>query len=87
MTLTNQLFFWERRDPEFDTEMAKILHTYQQVKWALEDDAFQSMYDVMLPYDEKPGFKPSKTNPPTYYRCRANMLTSDAILNTSGTLP
>ncbi|WP_020007988.1 hypothetical protein [Salinicoccus albus] len=48
-------YYLERRDPDFDTKMAHVLHIYQQVEWMIEDNAFQPVCDVMLSYDEKPG--------------------------------
>ena len=57
-------YYLERRDPEFDTKMAQVLHVYQQVEWTLEDGEFQPICDVMLSYDEKPGIQAVENKAP-----------------------
>lgn len=57
-------YYLERRDPEFDTKMAQVLHVYQQVEWTLEDDEFQPVCDIMLSYDEKPGIQAVENKAP-----------------------
>lgn len=57
-------YYLERRDEDFDTKMAQVLHVYQQVKWQLADDAFQPVCDVTLSYDEKPGLQAVENKAP-----------------------
>jgi len=70
-------YYVERRDPDFDTKMAQVLHVYQQVKLIKEAQA-DNASAVYLSYDEKPGIQAiSDTSPdlppkpgeqPTIYR-------------------
>ncbi|BCJ88156.1 hypothetical protein [Effusibacillus dendaii] len=57
-------YYLQRRDPDFDAKMAQVLCVYQQVQWALEDDTFRPVYDVMVSYDEKPGIQAIYTTAP-----------------------
>ncbi|UOF90085.1 IS630 family transposase [Fodinisporobacter ferrooxydans] len=50
-------YYVERRDPDFDTKRAQVLHVYQQVEWKIENDNFQMSCDVVVSYDEKPGIQ------------------------------
>lgn len=57
-------YYLERRDPDFESKMAQVLHVYQQVEWVLEDDEFKPLCDVMLSYDEKPGIQAIENKAP-----------------------
>jgi transposase len=52
-------YYLERRDSEFDTKMANVLHVYRQVELLREDAAEGGSPPLMavLSYDEKPGIQ------------------------------
>ncbi|GAA0609896.1 hypothetical protein GCM10009001_29060 [Virgibacillus siamensis] len=75
-------YYLERRDPDFDTKMAQVLHVYQQVEWTLEDNEFQPVFDVMLSYDEKTGIRPLKTRHLIYRQFPESTLPLDVTPNT-----
>lgn len=50
-------YYLERRDEEFDTKMAQVLHVYKEVQLLQESDADSSSKVAILSYDEKPGIQ------------------------------
>jgi transposase len=50
-------YYLQRRDPDFDTKRAQVLHVYQQVEFTLENEELKPLCDVYLSYDEKPGIQ------------------------------
>ena len=49
--------FLERRDPEFDEKMARVLHVYREVKLLREGGKADGPLRAYLSYDEKPGIQ------------------------------
>jgi transposase len=50
-------YYLQRRDPDFDTKRAQVLHVYQQVEFIMENEEIKPLCDVYLSYDEKPGIQ------------------------------
>jgi transposase len=51
-------YYLEKRDPEFDTKMATVLHVYKQVELVREaGDKPDGKLAAVLSYDEKPGIQ------------------------------
>jgi transposase len=50
-------YYLQRRDPDFETKRAQVLHVYQQVEFIMENDEIKPLCDVYLSYDEKPGIQ------------------------------
>lgn len=51
-------YYLEKRDPEFDTKMATVLHVYKQVEMVREAGAQpDGKLAAVLSYDEKPGIQ------------------------------
>jgi transposase len=50
-------YYLERRDEEFDTKMAQVLHVYKEVQLLQESGADTSSKVAILSYDEKPGIQ------------------------------
>ena len=51
-------YYLERRDPEFETKMAQVLHVYKRVELLLEKGAKEEKaMTAVLSYDEKPGMQ------------------------------
>ena len=48
-------YYIERRDPDFDTKMAHVLHVYKEVELIQQND--ESPPVAYLSYDEKPGIQ------------------------------
>lgn len=47
-------YYLQRRDPDFDRKMVQVLHVYQQVEFAFDEEGRPT---VRLSYDEKPGIQ------------------------------
>lgn len=50
-------YYLQQRDPDFDSKMVQVLHTYQQVEWIIEDNELKPLCTAILSYDEKPGIQ------------------------------
>lgn len=50
-------YYLERRDPEFDTKMANVLHVYREVELLAEKGGASTSLLAILSYDEKPGIQ------------------------------
>lgn len=57
-------YYLERRDPDFDSKMVRVLHVYQQVEWIVEDNELKPECVAILSYDEKPGIQAIENTAP-----------------------
>ena len=55
-------YYIERRDPDFDTKMAHVLHVYKEVELIQQND--ESPPVAYLSYDEKPGIQAIENTAP-----------------------
>ena len=91
-------YYLERRDPEFEANMAEVRAVYQKVAIlrAAEARAAKAAGDAdtaamekaapnvaFVSYDEKPAFRRSPTRRRTWRRSRASVPASRATMNTS----
>ncbi|MBP1997103.1 helix-turn-helix domain-containing protein, partial [Paenibacillus eucommiae] len=44
-------YYLQRRDPDFETQRAQVLHVYQQVEFIMENNEIKPLCDVYLSYD------------------------------------
>ncbi len=58
-------YYLERRDPEFETKMAQVLHVYKKVELLREKGAQrEGVMTAVLSYDEKPGIQALESKAP-----------------------
>ena len=80
-------YYLERRDPDFDAKMAKVLCVYREVELlkSAREQAGEAPAVAVVSYDEKPGVQAIGTTAPDLPPVRTATRAFRAIMNMSGT--